>query len=108
MAVAAARSHVKRDVDQVIAILHLYVDDLFLRCLNQGILDQTMDDFKKLFTSQRVKHFAIKLAWLRQQEESGLVVYCKVHTNDNKADQLTKILPRDTLERHRDRILSRV
>ena len=26
-------------------------------------------------TSQRVKHFAIKLAWLRQQEESGLVVY---------------------------------
>jgi len=60
----------------------------------------------RTFASPRVRHLAIKLAWLRQQQEDGVVIYEKIDTKLNKADCLTKVLTKEPFLRHRDELLS--
>ena len=60
------------------------------------------------YTSQRVRHFSVKLHWLKQQEQDGHVLFRKISTHENWADCLTKPLPKVTLERFRDAMMGRM
>lgn len=53
----------------------------------------------------RNRHFAIRMAWLREQAAAGNVRFIYVASKDNIADILTKILAEPQFEHLRDKLL---
>ena len=56
--------------------------------------------------SARNRHFCMRMWWLRQHVEDGLVLFHHVSTDNQLADIFTKVLPSPTFVLLRDRIMS--
>ena len=54
----------------------------------------------------RNRHFAVKMAWLREQVEAGSLRFAYVASKNNLADIFTKILPAPLFSSLRDRLMS--
>ena len=67
-----------------------------LYCDNNGAIAQA----KEPRSHQRTKHILRRFHLIREIVERGDVKICRVDTNDNVADPLTKALPEPKHERH--------
>ena len=57
-----------------------------------------MDLSKNSMYHSRTKHIDVRYHWLRLAIEEQMLQLDKVHTDDNVADMLTKVVPREKLE----------
>ena len=64
---------------------------------NDGVLIQAT----KAVNHAMAKHYRIAQAFIRMLTQSGEVLVCRVDSELNPADTLTKPLPRISFERHR-------
>ena len=68
---------------------------------NQGAIDLVGNPVHH----RRTKHMEVKWHYVRHVEEKGEIDVQKVHTDDNRADILTKATDRETFVRHVSRIM---
>jgi hypothetical protein len=57
-----------------------------------------MDLSKNSMYHSRTKHIDVRYHWLRLAIEEQMLQLKKIHTDDNAADMLTKVVPPDKLE----------
>ena len=71
---------------------------------NQSVI-KFLTNPNNVSVSGRVKHFRLKLMWVKEQITDGLVKLIYVRSKDNTADVLTKLLARIEHTRHADVLL---
>ena len=54
---------------------------------------------------KRTKHIDVKYHYIRMQQTSGQVIVTKVHTDNNRADIMTKATTVATFKRHVDALM---
>lgn len=65
-----------------------------LYCDNQSAIHLS----KNSTFHSKSKHIDVRYHWIRDVLESKLLHVEKIHTNNNRADMMTKVLPKDKLE----------
>jgi hypothetical protein len=68
---------------------------------NKGAIDLTNNPVHH----KRTKHIDVKYHYIRAEQTSGRVTVTKVHTNDNRADIMTKATTVATFKRHVDALM---
>ena len=81
--------------------LKRFLLELGLKQLNYVIFcdsQSAMDLSKNSMYHSRTKHIDVRYHWLRLAIEEQMLQLKKIHTDDNVADMLTKVVPPDKLE----------
>jgi ATP-binding cassette subfamily B (MDR/TAP) protein 1 len=73
-------------------------EEYLVHCDSQSALDLS----KNSMYHSRTKHIDIRYHWIREVMEQQLLKLVKIHTSENPADMLTKVVTRDKLELCRD------
>ena len=68
---------------------------------NKSVIDAA----RNLNVSTRLKHVEIAEFWCRELDAKGIIMFNKVHTNDNTADIFTKALGGKPFNKHRNTLL---
>ena len=68
---------------------------------NKGAIDLTNNPVHH----KRTKHIDVKYHYIRMQQTSGQVIVTKVHTDNNRADIMTKATTVATFKRHVDALM---
>jgi hypothetical protein len=71
-------------------------EPLEILCDNEGAIAQ----IKEPRAHQKTRHIERRFNYIRDEVEKGKICICKVHTDQNIADPLTKLLERPKHERH--------
>ena len=71
-------------------------EPLEILCDNEGAIAQ----IKEPRAHQKTRHIEQRFNYIREEVEKGKICICKVHTDQNIADPLTKLLERPKHERH--------
>jgi ATP-binding cassette subfamily B (MDR/TAP) protein 1 len=72
--------------------------DYKVHCDSQSALDLS----KNSMYHSRTKHIDIRYHWIREVMDQQLLRLVKIHTSENPADMMTKVVPREKLELCRD------
>ena len=75
-------------------------DPVNIYCDNTGVIANV----KEPRSHSTAKHIIRRFHVIRQYVKEGDVKICKIHTDLNVADPLTKPLPRDKHDKHQDAI----
>jgi len=79
-----------------LGVVSTIADPIVLYCDNNGAIAQAREPR----SHSRAKHILRRYHLIREINERGDIHICKVHTNDNIADPLTKALSQQKLEGH--------
>ena len=74
------------------------LDPLIIYCDNMGAIANAQEPR----SHKRLKHIKLRYHSIREYIEDGEVKICKVHTDLNVADPLTKALPRAKHDQHQN------
>ena len=69
-----------------------------IHCDSQSALDLS----KNSMYHSRTKHIDVRYHWIREVMDQQLLKLVKIHTKENPADIMTKVVTRDKLELCRD------
>ena len=74
------------------------LDPLTIYCDNMGAIDNAQEPR----SHKKLKHIKLRFHAIREYVEDGDIKICKVHTDLNVADPLTKALPRAKHDLHQN------
>lgn len=77
------------------------LDPLIIYCDNMGAIANAQEPR----SHKRLKHIKLRYHSIREYIEDGEVKICKVHTDLNVADPLTKVLPRAKHDQHQNAMI---
>ena len=83
-----------------LGVVPTVLDPVEIYCDNSGVVAQA----KEPRSHQKSKHIEHRFHLIRDYVEKGFVKVCKIHTDLNVSDPMTKPLPRANHEQHRNAI----